>query len=181
MSSFEYVMVLVAIILGMGITTLLGGAVRVLQSGSGMKLGLLHSLWVLMLLVAQVSLWASRWTGEGRQEWSGAVLLLFLLMPIIYYALADLLFPDAGTTVELTEYFLDNRRAFFGLLIAASIASAVGPLLFYQRERTPTVILLGFIPGHLYFAFSRNRFLHIAWAAIVLLGYTVGLVAMSIG
>jgi hypothetical protein len=181
MSSFEYVMVLVSIILGLGITTLLSGAVRVLQAGSGMKMGLLHSLWVMQLLVAQVNLWASRWTGEGRGVWSGTVLFLFLLMPIIYYALADLLFPEAGDTVELTDYFLDNRRAFFGLLVLASIGGAIGPSIFYQTDRTPAVVLLGLIPGHVFFAFSRNRRLHVAWAGFVLFVYAVGLAGMSIG
>ncbi len=181
MSVFEYVMIFVSIIMGLGITTLLSGTVRVVQAGSGMKLGLLHSLWVMQLMVAQVSLWASRWTGEDRQAWSGIVLLLFLLLPVVYYALADLLFPEAGDTVDLTEYFLDNRKAFFGLFILASVASAVGPLVFYHRERTPAFALLALIPGHLYFSFSANRRHHVVWAALVLAVYTLGLAAMSIG
>jgi hypothetical protein len=176
-------MVLVSIIMGLGITTLLRGSVKVLQAGSGMTPGLLHGLWVGQILVAQVGLWAIRWTAEQRSAWSGPVMLLFLVMPVAYYALAELLFPPPGSSVALNEHFLDNRRGFFGLLIVTSIAGAVGPSLFYQApaDRAGIVMLLGLIPGYVFFAINRNPRLHTIWAVVVLLVYLLFLAVSSVG
>ncbi len=71
MSSFEYVMVIVSIIMGLGITTLLRGAVNAIRADTDSTPGLLHSLWVVALLFQHVALWSLRWSGERREEWPG--------------------------------------------------------------------------------------------------------------
>jgi len=172
MSSFEYVMIIVSIILGLAITTLLRGAVRALRADTKTTPGLLHSVWAIVLLITMIYLWSLRWSGAERTEWPFGVLLAFLFMPILYYALSELLFPPEGVEVNLTEYFLDNRRVFFGLMILTQIAGAIGPSVFYDGYRLPGLGLawqLGPIPFSLFFAWSRNERLHIGWAMVTLL------------
>ncbi len=178
MSSFEFVMVIVSIILGLGITTLLRGTVNVLRAGSEMTPGLLHGLWVALLLLFHVGLWSIRWNAEPRTEWPFGVLLVFLFAPITLYALAELVFPPPGRPVDLTEHFLDNRRSFFGLLTLTSLATIFGPFVFYggPAEIFPGAGSPGYWAGQLalvllwaFLAFSRNKRVHLGAAAIALI------------
>ena len=132
MSSFEYVMVIVAIIMGFGITTLLKGAVGAMRSESTLTPGLIHSLWVAAILIQHVVLWSVRWNGERREDWPAIVLFFYLLLPILYYTQAELLFPGGEREVKLSEYFIENRRPFFTLAILGYLGVAFGPLLFYE-------------------------------------------------
>ena len=72
-------MVIVSIIMGLGITTLLRGAVNAIRADTDSTPGLLHSLWVVALLFQHVALWSLRWSGGRREEWPAWVLLFFLL------------------------------------------------------------------------------------------------------
>jgi hypothetical protein len=125
-------MVIVSIIVGLGITTLLRGAVNTVRADTEMTPGLLHGLWVVLVLYQHVALWSLRWSGERREEWPTDVLLGFLLIPIFFYAQAELLFPLAGRKVNLTEDFLSNRRLFFSLAILSFAAAAIGSFVFYD-------------------------------------------------
>ena len=185
MSSFEYVMVIVSIILGLGITTLLRGAVNAVRVETETTPGLLHSLWVLALLLQHVALWSLRWSGERREEWPAGVLLFFLLLPILWYAQAELLFPRAGRKVDLTEYLLDNRRPFFGLACLGFISAGIGPFVFYDGVDPFTGVAAQALGQSLFYALlasvslilalSRNKRLHLTVAWLWLLFIIMGL------
>lgn len=180
MSPFEYVMVLVSIILGLGITSLLRGTVNAWTRGTDTKPGLLQSLWVASMLLAHVHLWALRWSGEPRNDWPGLVLLSFLFLPVVYYALAEFLFPPPGRAVALDEYFLDNRRRFFALNVLMALAQSVGGMVHYG-DRAPLWEPLTIVPFAVFFMFSKSKRLHIAWAVLVLVGFALRLAEVSIG
>jgi hypothetical protein len=184
MSSFEYVMVIVSIIMGLGITSLLKGTVVAMRRESPFKPGLLHGLWVVNVLVQHVLLWSLRWDGVRREEWPGFVLFVFLLLPITYYALAELLFPDEGRQIELTDYFIQNRKPFFSLFALSYVFGAVGPFVFYEGvdptgtigdgDALVVVPLYGVLVAvSLLMARTESRRAHGVWAVISL--------ALSIG
>ena len=180
-------MVIVSIIMGLGITTLLRGAVNAIRADTDLTPGLLHGLWVVAVLFQHVALWSLRWSGERREEWPGGVLLFFLLIPIIYYAQAELLFPRVGRQVNLTEYFLENRRSFFGLASLGFIAAAVGPFVFYEgvdpvsggAAQGLAYVLLASVS--LILAFSRNERFHLAAASGWLLAMVFFLANATVG
>ena len=179
MTPFEYVMVVVSIIIGLAITTLLNGAVTALRADTKVRLGLLHGLWVMQILMLTVWLWALRWSGVARAEWSVGVVMAYLFIPIAYYAASALLFPPERAEVSLDEYFLENRRVFFGILILTDLAGYFGPYLFYGGVR-PTgaewPVTLGFIPIHAALAWTSNRSAHLAWVIFRTIGIVMGMV-----
>jgi ACR3 family arsenite efflux pump ArsB len=172
MNPFEYVTVIVSIIVGLSIARLLTGAVSVMRVDTPTKPRLLHSIWIGALLLQNVYLWSLRWSGSTRNDWSYGLVVMFLVTPIIYYALAELLFPARGDEVDLNEYFLDNRRAFFGLIILSHVAAAASPFLFYDgfhpagTDLTRNVVMIP-IMGLL--AWTRNEKAHLLWAVLHLL------------
>jgi hypothetical protein len=176
MSSFEYVMVIVAIIMGFGITTLLKGAVGAMRSESTLTPGLIHSLWVAAILIQHVVLWSVRWNGERREDWPAIVLFFYLLLPILYYTQAELLFPRGEREVKLNEYFIENRRPFFTLAILGYLGAAFGPFLFYEGvgpalggSAVVPLVIYGVVSiVSLALLSSKSVRLHTTWAVVYL-------------
>ncbi len=187
MSSFEFIMVLVSIIMGLGITTLLSGTVDTLRADTLTKPGLLHGLWVLYLLLLHIGTWLLRWRVADRPQWTGPEVVAFLFAPIVLFALASLVFPRETREVDLNTYFIENRRPFFGLLAVFSVAVLVGPFVFYDVEAfgaaagveldatgtALSILVVVSISGLL--AWSSNAKLHLA-LAVISLALALGLV-----
>ena len=180
LSSFEFIMVLVSIIMGLGITTLLSGTVNALRADTLTKPGLIHGLWVLFLLLFHIATWLLRWRAADRPQWTGPEVVAFLVAPIVLFALASLVFPRETREVDLNTYFIENRRLFFGLLAFLYVAVFVGPFVFYDVEAFGAAIgveidatgaaLRVLIPVSIcgLLAWSSNAKLHLAFAVISL-------------
>jgi hypothetical protein len=126
LGSFEYVMVIVSIIMGMAVATILKGIVSMIRADTPVKPGLLLAIWVSTVLIQHITLWSLRWAGERREDWPFLVLLTFLLLPIFFYAQAELLFPPEGQAADLNEYFVANHRGFLALAILGNLGAAFG-------------------------------------------------------
>ena len=177
MSEFEFIMVLVSVIMGLGITAILDGTVSALRADTPTKPGLIHGLWVLALFLFSVQLWLLRWRVSTRPGWTLLEVLAFLYVPIVLFALAKLIFPAKGREVQLTTYLLENRRAFFGLWAALYVGFAFYPILFSEGAVTDASatydprIMLTFIPLFGLLAWSSNRKLHVVFGLLwVVLG-----------
>jgi hypothetical protein len=171
-------MVLVSIIIGLGITTLLSGSVNAFRADSPTRPGLVHSLWVLYLLNSHVATWLIRWNAAGRIEWAGLEVLAFLILPILLFASAKLIFPSESYASDLTTYFLENRRPFFSLIWLIVVASSFGPYLFFNVAEiaaelggpaslvSTTISVLVALVVCLVLAWFPNRKLHLAFAIL---------------
>jgi hypothetical protein len=168
-------MVLVSLIMGLGITVLLDGAVNVLRADTKIRPGLIHGLWVLILLLQHVSVWLVRWRASSNPEWTGFEVLFFLLIPVLLFALARLAFPGQSREVNLTSYFMENRLPFFGLQALMVIGYVFGPMVYFEGGTQADQLGLSnlwFLALILWFgllAWSSNRRFHLASAVFVLL------------
>ena len=167
---YEFVMVLVSVIMGFGITTILDGAISALRADTPWRPGLIHSLWVGALFLFTIHLWLLRWRVSGRAEWTQAEVLAFLYVPVVLFALAKMAFPAKSREVDLTTYLLDNRRVFFGLWIMLYLGLAFGPTVFYEGgavyadEPFDPRLVLTVTPVLALLAWSTNRKLHLVFA-----------------
>ena len=131
MSQFEYLMVLVSIIMGLGITTLLAGTAELAKSRTR-KLYWVHLVWVLTLLVWHIGVWAQRWSMRVHSIWTFQDVWLFLFVPILLFTLSSLCFPNPDEPPSAMEdfYYL-NAPAFFGTAAALNAAVAATLIVFY--------------------------------------------------
>lgn len=116
MSIFEYVMVLVSIIIGLAIARMLEGILRVLRSGRPYKTYWVHSVWVVLIFFEMTWHWAYRWELQARAGWTLWEILFFILPTILLFLLAGLLFPEREAT-DLREYYFRHHPTFFALFI----------------------------------------------------------------
>lgn len=124
MGSFEYVMVLVSIVVGLAIThvlTALAAAIhRVRGHGEPIRLDAVYLLWVAYVLTWLVSFWWFEFKFQEVQvEWSFGLYLFIIAYAVGLFMLATILVPGGldGVT-DSYEYFMEGRKWYFGTFLA---------------------------------------------------------------
>jgi hypothetical protein len=147
-SPFDYLSVLLSIILGLGITQLLTGVGRLIQARGRVRVYWPTLVWVGVLLVIHVQTWWTTFELRGREEWNFFVFLVVLLQPIGLYLLSALVLPDFGETgnpdeelVDMRANFLANAGWFYGISLSL-LAVSVGKDLALDGELPETPNLL---------------------------------------
>ena len=124
MQAFEYLSVLLSIVLGLGITQLLTGFGRWLEQRHTFRAYPPAIAWAAFLLLVHVQTWWTMFGMSGNDDWNFLQFTAVLLQPIILFLLAVIVFPGPqARTSDLRQNFHDQRRWFFGLLIAVLVAS----------------------------------------------------------
>lgn len=165
MGVFEFVTILMTIIIGLGMATLLSGFVNALRPDTTSRPGFIHTVWVLWLFVTQVGIWSARWRLADRTEWSGWSLLAVLVSPVLLFIMASLLFPAKSEKRPLDDYLINIRRYFFGIVTIFWLTALWGSWYFD-----------GIVPG-----FHTNTiFIVLSAAATGVLAWTANLWAHRI-
>ena len=135
MNQFEYVMVLVSIIIGLGMAHILlgiGGIIDRRSRGDGdLRLSLAHGTWLGMIFAWMIMFWwwEFRWS-ELRPEWTMGLYLFLVVYAVGLFLLAVVLVPSHWDHVtDLDEYFVRHRVSFYSLLLVATGLDVVDALL----------------------------------------------------
>lgn len=129
MTPFAYLSVLIAIIVGLGLTHLLTGTARLIQRRRTVRPYLPTLVWMLTLFLVQVQVWWVAFDSRDLVQWNFFSFLGTLVIPILAYLLCYLILPDLERDdVSLREAYHENRAWFFGLVAAAVAMSFVRDL-----------------------------------------------------
>ena len=171
MSPFEYVIVLISIILGLGITTILTGIAELIKQSRMFHLYPPYLIWILLVFVLHIQEWSVSYALRTEVEWTLQKFLFILLYPINLYILAHLLFP-AGLSTSFTsrEFYMTNfPRLFTGtiVLVVLSILHNLAFLKLPLQTQLPHVIVLGIL-STMVITKTRNAVIHILVSVILL-------------
>lgn len=168
MNLFEFLLIVVSILLGLGITELLSGVARILRGE--LPAGRLHTLWILIVFLVQAQLAWGLWLLRSLEEWRYPEFLLLLTGPIVLYMASAVLFPATVQSGNLDAHLMQRRRAFFLLMLAYVCFTALFEifLLHGDLELVPTVLRLVGASLFAALAISRSRRLHWVLALAVL-------------
>lgn len=187
MSQFEYVMVLLSIVLGLGITHLLVGIgglfYRISGQGAPVRLYWGHLLWVVYVFFYLVGFWWWEFSWAGTEKWGLLLYVFLVLYATSLFLLCVMLFPRrADDVTDFGSYFLAIRKWFYGILLVVTgidVAEAFlkGPeylerLGIIYWSLTITIVLIAVV------GISRSgRRLHGGLAAVAVVFQLVQLVA----
>jgi hypothetical protein len=165
---FEFLLVIVSIVLGLGITELLAGLVRILRGE--LVAGKLHALWIFVIFQLQVQLAWGLWGLRSRAEWRYPEFLLLLLAPMLLYMSAALMYPVTGSVESLDAHLMQRRRPFFLLLTGYLFVAALFSWLLFDEDLTPmsAIIRLPAVAILATLAFTSNRRLHFVFGLAIL-------------
>lgn len=126
MTLFEYVTVLISIILGLGITQIVTGVGDVIHQWNRIKLYWPHALWILLVFVMHIHEWWYTYELKKHEQWHLVSFLFLILYPILLFVLARILFPfgSMDTDVDFKLFYFNNYRKFF-LLVSLLVALAI--------------------------------------------------------
>jgi hypothetical protein len=181
MSQFEYLSVLVSIIVGLALTQLLSGAARLVQLRKRMRMHAPTLLWMPTLFLIDVQVWWVAFERRATTEWHFFSFLLYLLIPVMLFLLSYLVLPDLGDEDEadLRDNFDGNRAWFFGLLAGIGSVSLAEQALRVGLLRfdADVAFRVFFVALSLAMARVRNERVQ-AWNALFVLLLIMGYIAM---
>lgn len=120
MGVFEYIGVLVSVIMGLGITHLATGATKLIQNRDNVRFYLPHTIWTVNVLIYILLIWWGMFSWSGHNDWHAYEYLFITSYAIVSFLLAAMLYPwDMSKTIDVREYFFKNRVWFFGALFFA--------------------------------------------------------------
>jgi hypothetical protein len=177
MGAFEYLSVLISIILALGMTRVLGGVGEMLQARSARRIYWVHAIWIINLFLYLVIAWWIFYRWRNQQTWTFLLFVFVLISPTVLYLASLLLFPresDVDAAIDYKTHYYANHRAFFILFGLFTPVDIVDSLL----KGVAHFLALGpqyFVSSLLYFgglvtaAITRNERYHEFYAVFFLL------------
>ena len=134
MTHFEYVIILVSIVLGLSVTKLLTGVGEMLQARAHAKQYWVHNVWVANAFISNLMVWwvAYRWLNweQDGHTWNFFLFVFILLTPIVQFLVAVLLFPDEiREGQDMRDPFESIQRPLFLLLATLPLIDIVDSTL----------------------------------------------------
>jgi hypothetical protein len=175
-NAFEYLSVLISIILALGMTRVLGGVGEMLQARSHRRIYWVHAIWIINLFLYLVIAWWIFYRWRNREPWRFLLFVFVLISPTLLYLASLLLFPrerDIDAAIDYKTHYYANHRAFFILFALFTPVDIADSLL----KGVPHFLALGpayFISNTLYFvgltsaAITRNERYHEFYAVFFL-------------
>ena len=128
MSQFEYVAVLVSIIVGLALTQILRGIGRIVTTKDGPRPYWVHLVWTMYFFVYISLFWWWEFQLDSA-EWSLGLYSVVIIYATLLFFVSLILHPNNLDGIEsYKEYYYSNRRWLFGLQIAIQLWDYVDTL-----------------------------------------------------
>jgi hypothetical protein len=126
MSTFEYLSVLLSIIVGVGITHMIMGLGRLISHSSGRSIYWVHLVWTLNIALYLVVFWWWAINLRVLDEWSFLPFLVVLLEPSLLCLAGAILYPvPMPPDLEYKTHFYRSRRVFFSVIVAVAVSDLI--------------------------------------------------------
>jgi hypothetical protein len=169
-SKFEYVTVLMSIVIAYAISEILSGWGQLLRMRRHVRPWWPHTLWTLLVLLLLMQVWWGTWEYRHLELDRFAALLMLVAPQLAAVIAVSILMPDlTKREVDLRAHFMENRRWFFvfaaltvALLVAVDAFIGGQPVL--HAENGIRVAAIGLLLG-----LSRSESERVHQVALVVL------------
>ena len=126
METFNYLSVLLSIILGLAIAQVLQGLRGMILARVKVKPYLPTFIWIGIALLIAVQAWWASFGLHVRANWTFWTFIVIVLQAVSVYMVAALVLPDltGEVIIDLREHYFAHRKWFFGALLASILCSA---------------------------------------------------------
>lgn len=171
MGLFEFLMILVSVVIGLGLTEILTGWANLLRARDRVHFYWVHVLLQCGVFFALLQQWWEFWELEGLGEISFIAVLAILATPIVLFLIAHLLFPTQAQGADLEEYYYRHSTLLWTLVIAGTLAGTfLEPLIFgYPVFHPANLSGIPMVAVCAVLAASKNRRAHSILVPIIFL------------
>jgi hypothetical protein len=145
MTPFEYVTVLISIILGLGITQIVTGIADIIHTWDRNKLYWPHLLWIVLVFFLHIYEWWTIYNLRQYESWRLPTFLFITLYPINLFVLARILFPlhyGEVTSFDFKPFYFSNYRKFFLSIIILNVLGILDNVFVTGSQFSDQVIQL---------------------------------------
>ncbi len=133
MTSFEYLLALVSIIAGLGLTRALSGLATGVRAADERGIPGVRAAWTVSSLLWLVAFWWFSFSLVAVETWTVPLLMFVLAYAAVIYFLIALLHPDEPESdTDLFTSFLRKRRWFFSTFVVLGLLDIVDTWLKYR-------------------------------------------------
>jgi len=172
-SVFEYISILISIILGLVITQLLSSFSDLLYDFKRVKFYWPHSIWIFFMLFLQIQDWFITYQLKDKAVWQLSELMFLLLYPITLFTTAKMLLPthEKEERFDMKSYFMSQSQIIFiMLLISIALSILFNVLLLKQNLIEQSVLLIFFtVISYVVLSESKSDRLHKILSATVII------------
>lgn len=130
METFAHIKTVIGIILGLSITHLLKGVVKIIEHPKKNKPYWVHLLWALYIFLAVIHYWWWEVHLSAITQWDFALYFFLIVYIMLYYFVCTLLFPDQLTEYTgYEDYFYSRRKWFFSVLAVIFAADIIDTMI----------------------------------------------------
>ncbi|UCC23935.1 MAG: hypothetical protein JSU98_09365 [Gemmatimonadales bacterium] len=141
MQLFEFLMVLISVVIGLGLTEILSGVANLLRARQTVRVHWIHALFVFGIFFALLQQWWESWDMVGLESIGFPVVLALLAPSVILFLIAHLIFPARTHDVDLEAYYYQQAPLLWGLVILGTLEGTfVLPLMVGDRILEPANI-----------------------------------------
>jgi hypothetical protein len=148
MTPFEYVSVLISIVLGLGITQIVTGIADIIHRWEKAKLYWPHLFWIVLVFFLHLQEWWLLFELRTVTEWRIPTFFLTILYPINLFILARVLFPGDQSETDLRTFYHSNYRKFFLLVAVLAFISFIDNIFIHNfplSDSAVPIILMAFM------------------------------------
>ena len=178
MSQFEYVAVLISIIVGLSLTQLLRGVGRLVATEDGPRPYWVHLVWTFYAFMMTALFWW--WEFRlAAADWSLPMYIGVIIYATLYFFLSLVVQPGRLDGINsYKEYYYSRRSWIFGLIIALILWDFVDTLMkgfdyFFELGVEYLAINITIITASIVAIITPNERYHEISAVLVLIAYVV--------
>lgn len=154
MTAFEFFFSFYGLILGLSVAVIATGAARAFKHRKIVAVGWKTPLLAVFAALDIVTFWDSAWVSFHDAPYSYGLLVAGMVVALIYFVAASLIFPDAEDGVaSLDQHFWANKRAVLLLLVLTNLLMT-GATLWMKWGQADA--------GRLLYAYGQNQLLYLA-------------------
>ena len=145
MQMFEYVIVLISIVIGLALTHLMQGITWVIQHPRRARVWWVHLIWVTYMFLSVIFWWWWEFQLQRIKSWTFPIYVFVVFYAFYLYLICALLFPrDLEGYEGYRDYFMARRTWFFGLLVGWAVIDTIdtwikGPQYFASLGATAMI------------------------------------------
>lgn len=126
MTTFEYIAVLISIIVGLGIAHLLSGIGRLIDDARDTDPYWIHLVWTAYMFFTLVFFWWWEFQFNTLETWTFELYLFIIVYAVALYLTVVVLNPkDLPEGGDFKRYYYDRRAWFFGLLVVLGVLDLI--------------------------------------------------------
>jgi hypothetical protein len=174
MSRFEFVMMIAAVVVAIGITEIAGGWGKMVRTPARISFDWLHLGWTIYLLLLAIQYWIGMWS-YNQLEITYVGQIYFLVIPTVFLVIAAYaITPDVPLegVFDVRDYYMANRIGVFLPLAMFSVAAWVADLVIAGLERLEIefmIMSLLVAAGMVILAMTKRIWVHTAILGISIL------------